>query len=136
MTNPDATTDPGSVALTPTSTVIAQQPIGDNPSDEQIIGVLRDRLRGNGAWNGQGLLMFLATTSRKDPERVWMEPLKALAERVVYANEDGEPMPALSDDEMAQVRDLIAYSDAFHTALAAGQAAEAQQSTEPPPTVQ
>lgn len=88
-------------------------------TEAQITQILVDRLKGNGAWNGNGLLVFLASTSRKDPERAWMEPLKDLAEKVVYAAEDGEPFPALTDDELAQVDELIAYSNDFHSAIAA-----------------
>lgn len=88
-------------------------------TNEEIVQVCTDRLRGNGAWNGQGLLVFLASTSRKDPERAWMEPLKELCEKVVYAAEDNEPMPELSAQDEATLADLMAYSQEFHAAIAA-----------------
>ena len=80
------------------------------------VQVCADRLKGNGAWNGQGLLVFLATTSRKDKERAWMEPLKTLCEKVVYAAEDGEEVE-LSDDELASLDALVEYSNAFYANL-------------------
>ncbi len=86
-------------------------------TDNEIVQVCADRLKGNGAWNGQGLLVFLASTSRKDRERVWMEPLKDLCEKVVYAAEDNEPMPELSAEDEAAIGELLTYSAAFHAAL-------------------
>ena len=78
--------------------------------------IASDRLRGNGAWNGQGLLIFLAATSRRDKERSWMEPLRDLCERVLYGLEDGLQVE-LSDDEVAIFDDLITYSQKFHAAI-------------------
>lgn len=92
-------------------------------TNEQIVQVCADRLKGNGAWNGQGLLVFLASTSRKDKERVWMEPLKDLCEKVVYAAEDSEPTPELSAQDKSTIADLLTYSATFHAALGAAPAA-------------
>ena len=132
MTEPDMTlggetSAEGNVEMTPVppspSAVVTGveggqlTPMGRNQA--RIIQVLSDRLKGNGAWNGQGLLVFLATTSRKDKERLWMEPLRDLAVKVVYAYEDNEPIPELTQEELEQVDQLIDYSEAFHAAIAA-----------------
>lgn len=82
----------------------------------EIVQACRDRLRGNGAWNGQGLLPFLALTSRKDPERVWMEPLKELCERVVFSVEDGLEV-VLSDEEAETLSGLVELSRTFQARL-------------------
>lgn len=84
------------------------------PQDVQLAS---DRLKGNGAWNGQGLLTFLALTSRKDSNRKWMEPLKSLCERVLFASEDGVEN-GLSESEAETFDALAAYSEEFHAAIA------------------
>jgi hypothetical protein len=94
-------------------------------TDKEIIQICADRLKGNGAWQGNGLLVFLATTSRKDREREWMEPLKALCESVVYAAEDNEPMPELTDDDLQTINELLSYSVQFHANLEDGLKTEA-----------
>lgn len=84
------------------------------PEDVQIA---RDRLRGNGAWNGNGLDIFLVSTNRKDPERKWMEPLQVLCKRVFFADEDKEPN-SLTSEEAEKFDEMLAYSAAFHAAIA------------------
>lgn len=87
-----------------------------SPRDAEVCA---DRLKGNGAWNGQGLLTFLAMTSRKDKVRADLEPLKALCEAVVYPYEDNEPMAELTDEQEAIVDAMLVYSNEFHDAIAA-----------------
>ena len=76
----------------------------------------KDRLRGTGAWNGQGLLVHLALTARKDSSREWMEPLRDLCESIVASYEDNEEL-VLTPDQADVLDDLKAYSDTFHAAL-------------------
>jgi hypothetical protein len=82
------------------------------------IALAKDRLRGTGAWNGQGLLVHLALTSRHDAERTWMEPLKVLCEQIVNDEEDG-----LTTDLTAEQADtfdaMAAYADEFFAAIRA-----------------
>jgi hypothetical protein len=93
-----------------------------NPTETDI-ALAKDRLRGTGAWNGQGLLVHLALTSRKDPEREWMQPLADLCSRVVAAEEDGEVLE-LDDDQAGIFDDMAAYSETFHEAIAESRAAD------------
>ena len=89
------------------------------------IALAKDRLRGTGAWNGQGLIVHLALTSRRDPERQWMQPLADALQRIVDADEDGVEV-GLSGSDVQTLDGLAVYSDAFHAAIAAGHAAAAE----------
>jgi hypothetical protein len=74
------------------------------------------RLQGLGAWNGNGLLMFLASTSKKDNSREWMEPLRDLCEKIVESVDAGESVK-LSADEAKTMEDLHKYDAEFSAAL-------------------
>lgn len=56
------------------------------------------RLQGLVAWNGNGLLTFLASTSKGDKERLWMEPLRDLCERIVEGQDQGNPVKLSAED--------------------------------------
>lgn len=87
------------------------------PTDEDV-QIAFDRLRGNGAWNGQGLLVHLALTSDGDSSRKWMEPLSDLCQKIVVWDRKGqEGTLTLTEDEVAVMDDLRRYSKKFHAAL-------------------
>lgn len=85
---------------------------------EQQRNVAHARLTGQGAWNGFGLLQFLAETSRKDSLRGTLEPLRDLCESVRDSYDDGDPV-TLSEDEAAVLDELIEYQDRYVAKLAA-----------------
>ncbi len=85
------------------------------------IALSKDRLRGTGAWNGNGLLPFLALTHRKDSSRIWMEPLRDLCQQIVNDEEDGIET-ALTAEQAATMDDLATYSATFMGKLAAAAA--------------
>ena len=78
---------------------------------ELDVQVAKDRLRGNGAWNGQGLLVHLALTSEKDSSRSWMEPLAELCKKVTGTD------VVLDDEEASQLDQLTEYAKNFQSAL-------------------
>jgi hypothetical protein len=85
---------------------------------EVDVQIANDRLRGNNAWNGQGLLVHLALTSRKDSSRSWMVPLKTLCEAIVDAHDEGQVVE-LTDEQEQTIDELIQYSHDFQSALSA-----------------
>lgn len=83
---------------------------------KQDVQLAADRLKGSGAWQGNGLLVFLASTSRKDSQRKWMEPLRDVCERIVNGDEDGIEV-VLSDEEAKAFDVLAQYSVDWHAAI-------------------
>lgn len=83
---------------------------------ETYRNVAHARLTGQGAWNGNGLLAFLAETSRKDSLRLTLEPLRDLCQSVRDSYDDGDPVE-LSEDEAILLDELVAYHQRFFAKL-------------------
>lgn len=79
---------------------------------EEQRNVAHARLTGLGAWNGSGLLAFLAETSRKDSLRETLEPLRDLCERVRNGYDDGEEVE-ITEEEADVLEDLMTYQNTF-----------------------